>query len=221
MRTKLTLLAVGLAATIAAAPAQAALDEGGGAAVTPVASAIPLHGPVRCRHHLERKRRRSRRRCLHLPRRQPSPRIASLRDDARGHPRRPQRDRPPLASIRIQRTRQGRRVSRGRRGRRRSWRAGAAAQPDPRTVPGGVRRGGRRERRGRLRGGARRHSGRSGKDPRDRGRRGRRRGRPRPARRGRRGHAAGRSPTTHRARTPASTASHPAPRSCSHRAGRK
>ena len=38
MRTKLTLLAVGLAATIAAAPAQAALDEGGGAAVTPVVS---------------------------------------------------------------------------------------------------------------------------------------------------------------------------------------
>ena len=38
MRTKLTLLAVGLAATIAAAPGQAALDEGGGAAVTPVVS---------------------------------------------------------------------------------------------------------------------------------------------------------------------------------------
>ena len=40
MRTKLTLLAVGLAATIAAAPAQAALDEGGGAAVTPVVSFV-------------------------------------------------------------------------------------------------------------------------------------------------------------------------------------
>jgi PAP2 superfamily len=40
MRTKLTLLAVGLAATVAAAPAQAALDEGGGAAVTPVVSFV-------------------------------------------------------------------------------------------------------------------------------------------------------------------------------------
>ena len=35
MRTKLTLLAIGLAAMFAAAPTQAALDEGGGAARTP------------------------------------------------------------------------------------------------------------------------------------------------------------------------------------------
>ena len=38
MRTKLTLLAVGLAATFAATPGQTALDEGGRAAVTPVVS---------------------------------------------------------------------------------------------------------------------------------------------------------------------------------------
>jgi len=38
MRRKLTVLALGLAATFAATPAQAALDEGGGAAPTPVVS---------------------------------------------------------------------------------------------------------------------------------------------------------------------------------------
>ena len=38
MRRKLTFLTVGLAALLVAAPAQAALDEGGGAAPTPVVS---------------------------------------------------------------------------------------------------------------------------------------------------------------------------------------
>ena len=36
MRTKLTVLTVGLAGLLVAAPAQAALDEGGGAAPSPV-----------------------------------------------------------------------------------------------------------------------------------------------------------------------------------------
>ena len=51
MRTKLTLLAVGLAATIAAAPAQAALDEGGGAAVTPVVSLAAEGSTASARAH--------------------------------------------------------------------------------------------------------------------------------------------------------------------------
>ena len=38
MRKKLTALTVGVAAMLVAAPAQAALDEGGGAASTPAAS---------------------------------------------------------------------------------------------------------------------------------------------------------------------------------------
>jgi hypothetical protein len=37
MRTKLTVLTVGVAAMLVASPAQAALDEGGGAASTPAA----------------------------------------------------------------------------------------------------------------------------------------------------------------------------------------
>ena len=121
---------------------------------------------------------------------QPASRIAYVRDDAPGHPRRPQCDRAPLASVRIRRAqRQAKGVSRGRRGRGRTRRAGRRCStnsrnrfPDacaPRRSPSVEAD---------YAAALARHSGRSGEDARDRTRAGRRRGHPRPARRGRRGH---------------------------------
>ena len=74
--------------------------------------------------------------------------------------------RPPLSAVRVRRAREARLVARRRRGGRRARRAGARARPAPGTVPAGVHRCRRRERRGRLRGRARRDPGRPAEGPR-------------------------------------------------------
>ena len=74
------------------------------------------------------------------PRRGPASRVAHVRDDARRHPRRPERDRPPLASVRVGRPREAGSVAGGRGRRGRARRAGPAPQRDPGAVPAGVRR---------------------------------------------------------------------------------
>ena len=65
----------------------------------------PPDRPVRRRARLERQCGQGGSRCLHLAGRRPAPRVAHLRDDARGHPRRPQRDRSPVAAVRVRRPR--------------------------------------------------------------------------------------------------------------------
>jgi hypothetical protein len=75
------------------------VHRGGGAGHTHCFGERPPLGSIRLGHRLKRERRRRRRRCLHLSHPKPAPRIAHVCHDARGHPRRPERDRPPLASL--------------------------------------------------------------------------------------------------------------------------
>ena len=118
----------------------------------------PPGGPIRCGHRLERERGQGRARGVHLAQRRPAPRVADVRHDARGHPRRPECHRPPLASVRVRRPGAAGSLAGRRRGRGRSRRAGHAPRPASRSLPAGVHRRRRRERRGRLRDGARARS---------------------------------------------------------------
>ena len=57
-------------------------------------------GQSQCGYRLERECREGHDRCLHASQRRPASGSAYLCDDARRHPRCPQRDRPPLTSLR-------------------------------------------------------------------------------------------------------------------------
>ena len=112
-------------------------------------------GPLRRRQRLECECRRRRARGLPGSRQQPAARIASVRRDAPGRPRRAECDRASLASLRLRHaaTAAGR-LARCRGGGGGTRRVGAAARGTPRALLG-LRARGRRERRDRLRGGAR------------------------------------------------------------------
>ena len=94
----------------------------------------PSDRPIRRGHRLERECRQGRARRVHLAQRRPAPRVAPLRHDARGHPRRAQCHRPPVASVRVQRQREAREprpTPRWRRPRATCWSRSSSQLPAP------------------------------------------------------------------------------------------
>ena len=114
-----------------AAPLTRALLTGAVAATALTALAAPAsahRATIGCGHRLERQRGRGRARRVHLTRQRPTPRVAALRHDARGHPRRAQRDRPAIKPYAYQPAGRSGGVARRRRGRGGPRRARPAAR---------------------------------------------------------------------------------------------
>ena len=225
MRTKLTLLAIGLAAMFAAAPTQAALDEGGGAARTPAvastagsftASTVRSDAVMAWNANAGKAAIAA---CispvdnpLHESHLYAMTHVA-IHDALNAIE-------PSFASIRIHgATSNEGRLPRPPLPRPRHDVLVPLLTRIPAPFPPACGAAGVASVEADYAAALERDPGRSRQDPRHRTRKSRRCGDPRPASRGWLGHAADRPSTTHRAPTPASTASHPAPRSRSHRAG--
>ena len=136
------------------------------AAVMAAPAAANPHSQAERGHGVECERREGGARCLHRAGRQPAPRVAHVRDDPRGDPRRPERHRSPLSAVCVPRPRAARRVPGRRRRRGRARRARAASSASSGAVPAGMHRRRRRQRGVRLRGRARRDPGRASQGPR-------------------------------------------------------